>query len=106
MALIRESSLGSFPGSVSPDLSQRTDAAGQFAFTIDDTNPTYDSFYVFSASAEHFNQIFDGVESTLSLPLVDDFFLPGVVALDGSVSNPNVDFTLRSNRTTEKGETA
>jgi predicted acyl esterase len=84
-----------------PDGYVLLDENGQYVLGLDDSDPSYNSFYVFSLSLQHYNQMYNGVESTFGLPLKEDFTRPGVIALDGRVSNTGIDFTLQSSMTTE-----
>lgn len=104
MGLITSTTLNSYPAgaSVWPDLLVECDADGTYSFSIDETNPAYHQFYVFTLSPTHFNQILDAGHGTYALPWPEDFYNPGVVTLDGRRNNSGVDFILHSNKSNER----
>jgi len=74
------------------------DSQGRFEFAIDDSNPAYHEFYIYSISPLHFNEIHNDVQSTWALPLRSDF--DGGTALDGRMNNHGIPFSLESSRVT------
>ncbi|MBK7405051.1 MAG: hypothetical protein IPJ41_10550 [Phycisphaerales bacterium] len=78
------------------------DAAGHFSFTIDDSDPSYGEFYLYTLSPLHLNEISGGVTSTLAFPLRSDFSRPGVVSFSGSAQHTGLMFEIESNRSTHR----
>ncbi len=103
VGFVTRSTIDAYPPGVGiwPDLLVETDAQGNYAFSVDDTNPDAVECYVFTLDPLHFNGIHGGSPGTYAFPRKQDFFQPGVVALDGRVDNPGIDFALPSNKSTE-----
>ncbi|MEW6746419.1 MAG: CocE/NonD family hydrolase [Planctomycetota bacterium] len=103
VGLVRESTLTLYPPATSiwPEALAELNGSGDYSFTIDDGDPSFNEFFVYSLSIFHLNEIYDSASSTFALPFKEDFLDPQVTPLDGRQANPGIDFSLESNKHTE-----
>jgi predicted acyl esterase len=74
---------------------------GTYSIDIDAMIPGVDRLLVFTISRFHFNQLFDGVETSRHFPTVADTDRMEVVELDLTLGDaPGTDFAIASNRST------
>ena len=60
----------------------RTNPDGTYSIDLDPDIPGVDQMLVFTESTQHFNRLYNGVETSGFLPSVSDVSLPGVVTID------------------------